>query len=447
MIDSNFSQTESLLPRVAIVGRPNVGKSTLFNSLVGRRRTITDPTPGVTRDPVETVCILNGRQILLIDTGGYRANSREIDFQVTRKAVDSIESADLILFIVDVTGITTEDEELIELLRQYDDRILLVINKVDTDARESLAWNLHTLGFERVVHVSAEHRRNIHELENMISEHLDSSVGAPIYSHTAPDIRITLLGKPNTGKSTLLNMILHESKSIVSPVPGTTRDVLEAQFSYKENVFAILDTAGIRRKRAVSENVEYYSVNRALGSIENSNVILLVVDAIDGISDQDKKIATQVIKRGKGIILAFNKWDLVEDIPNSINAIGDRTRYLFPILSYAPFVPISALNGYGIESLLDTCLVVWRELQTKVPTGPLNRALRGWIERHPVPHGGGPNYAVRYMTQLSANPLRFVMFVNRTHGFPDSWISYVQNNIREHFDIANVPLSIEIRES
>lgn len=437
------------LPRVAIVGRPNVGKSTLFNRLAGSRRAITDPTPGVTRDPVEVRSRIAGVNVVLVDTGGYRSDGVEIDRLVTDRSIDSIEAADLVLLTVEVAGLTPEDEELVTVVRASASRTMLVVNKVDSEQLEAAAWNFHALGFSEVVHVSAEHNRHIDVLRRRIAALLEG-VDAP--KKGASDrrddaIHIALLGKPNTGKSTLLNLLTSEERSIVSPVPGTTRDVVEGSFEYKRKRFNVLDTAGIRRKRMIRESVEYYSVNRAIGSIARSDVVLLVVDATEGISDQDKKIATQVIRRGKGIVLVFNKWDLVDAIANAEHAIRDRSRFVFPVLSFAPLVPTSAHAGTGVSKMLDAAIESWRQLQIEVATGPLNRAVGLWADQHPVPHGGGPRYAVRYMTQISSHPLRFVLFVNRTKGFPDSWLSYLRNRMREEFGMTQVPFTIELRES
>jgi GTPase len=447
MTDSSRSRPDSSAPTVAIVGRPNVGKSTLFNRLVGSRRAITDPTPGVTRDTVEALCRLGGRLVRLVDTGGYQTEVGEIDALVAKRSLEAIDSADLVMLVLDVIDVTPEDEELAVIVRTRAKRSMLVVNKVDHDSREADAWNLHALGFDPVVHVSAEHKRNFQAIDQAVASMLESVTTVYRAPGEREEVRIALLGKPNTGKSTLLNRLLGEDRSIVSPIPGTTRDVIEGRFTHKSREFVLLDTAGIRRKRAVHESVEYYSVSRAIASIDRSDVVVLVVDSTEGIADQDKKIATQAVKRGRGIIIALSKWDLAPDIPNTFQAVSDRTRFVFPVVSWAPVVAVSALTGQGIDELLDTAVTVWKELRIRIATGPLNRGLQSWVMQHPVPHGGGPYYSVKYMTQTSANPLKFLLFVNRAKGFPESWLSFAQNRLREEFSLRHVPLSIELRES
>lgn len=442
------SDVDQSLRRVAVVGRPNVGKSTLFNRLLGERRAITDPTPGVTRDAVEAVCHIGGTTVLLVDTGGYRADTEGVESDVADRSREHIINSDVVLLLLDVTGVTPEDEDLIHLVRTKAPHPILVINKVDNEARANDAWNFHTLGFDHVVHISAEHRRNFQDLERTVGRELELSTAKPLKSRLEQtDIGIAILGKPNTGKSTLLNKLLDDERAIVSDVPGTTRDVIEGRFSYRKRTFLVLDTAGIRRKRSVSNPVEYYSVNRAIASVERADVVLLVVDATEGITDQDKKIASQVIRRGKGIVLAFNKWDLLSHVPNALNAVSDRARFVFPVLSFAPFLPVSSMNGTGLTEALDAVLRVHKQLKVEIGTGSLNRSLKTWSAEHPVPRGGGPRYVAKYMTQLSSNPLRFVLFVNRSRGFPASWISYIRNRLREEYKLDEVPLVIEHRES
>ncbi|TVQ27698.1 MAG: ribosome biogenesis GTPase Der [Spirochaetaceae bacterium] len=451
------------LPRVAIVGRPNTGKSTLFNRFVGRRRAITDPTPGVTRDPIEVRVELSGRPIVIIDTGGYTTDRDELARLISGRALSAIESADVILFLVDATGATALDREFLELLNTARDRIILVVNKVDSADRESLVWDFYEFGIESVIAVSSAHGLGMNALEAAIGEKLaDVRARTPVRTAAAsteqpdresgegltPDVtRLAVLGRPNTGKSTLVNRLTDSDRSMVSDVPGTTRDVIEGGFTRGRKRYAILDTAGIRRKSRVSENIEYYSVTRAIDSIDDAEVVVLVVDVVRGLSDQDKKIAGLIVDRGRGLVLALNKWDLLPDVPNQFTAVSDRIRFQFPVLSFAPMVALSAQNGLGVDALIREVDQVRSQLNRRVDTGLLNRHLKAWLERTPPPvvgRRGRPK--MRYITQATRFPMTFVAFVNRKKDFTDSYVGYLKNQIRADFGLTKIPFRLELRE-
>ena len=381
-------------PRVAILGRPNVGKSSIFNALIGRRRAITHPEPGVTRDAVEAECAFGGTRLILIDTGGYtrenaarsgRQNAarsgRKIEELVAERSLRAAREADLALLVLDATEMTSADEDFIEKLRPLSEKILLVVNKVDTPDRDSLVWNAHAYGFANVVGVSAAHNRNLEQLKDLVSALLEAIPRNALFSampereHFEAVVKIAILGKPNTGKSSLANRLSGEERSIVSASPGTTRDVVEGRFLYRGNSFQVLDTAGIRRKSRVADAVEYYSVRRAIESIRDADVVFLLIDATEGLSDQDKKITDQVVKEGRGIILVLNKWDLLAKKPRLLTEASERVRFQFPMLRFAPIAPVSALNGYGVSALLDTTLTMWDQLHRRIGTGRLNQAL------------------------------------------------------------------------
>ncbi len=452
------------LPRVAIVGRPNTGKSTLFNRFVGRRRAITDPTPGVTRDPIEVRTELSGRPIVIIDTGGYTTDRDELARLISGRALSAIESADVILFLVDATGATALDREFLEVLNAARDRIILVVNKVDSADRESLVWDFYEFGIESVIPVSSAHGLGMGALEAAIGEKLaDTGPRTPcaatvVASTEQPDresserltpevTRLAVLGRPNTGKSTLVNRLTDSDRSMVSDVPGTTRDVIEGGFTRGRKRYAILDTAGIRRKSRVSQNIEYYSVTRAIDSIDDAEVIVLVVDVVRGLSDQDKKIAGLVVDRGRGLVLALNKWDLLPDVPNQFTAVSDRIRFQFPVLSFAPMVALSAQTGFGVDALIREVDQVRSQLDRRVDTGLLNRHLKAWLERTPPPvvgRRGRPK--MRYITQATRFPMTFVAFVNRKKDFTDSYVGYLKNQIRADFGLTKIPFRLELRE-
>ncbi|MBN2618481.1 MAG: ribosome biogenesis GTPase Der [Spirochaetales bacterium] len=442
------SLSNKILPKVVVVGRPNVGKSTLFNRFLKERRAITDPTPGVTRDPIEAHCIIGNREVILIDTGGFKLErDDEFDELVSQKSVEMISKADLILFLMDVMDVTPEDEAFIELLRPYEEKVLLVANKVDTVEKENEIWNLYSYGFTNVLGISAEHNRNIYELEDAINSQLEfvDIEGKALPDN--PDIKITILGKPNAGKSTLANALTKSMNSLVSDIAGTTRDVVTGHFEYEDYKFQILDTAGIRRKKKVVEDVEYYSVNRAIKSIEDADVVYLLIDVEEGLTDQDKKIATQIMKHGKGVILVLNKWDIMKELGNDFNAVADRVRFLFPVLSFAPVLSISALKKRGFRELLKTTIDIFNELEKRIDTNVLNEALVEWQDFNAPPIVKGRTLKCRYLTQVSVAPLKFVLFVNREKDLPESYQRYILNQIRKEFGYKNVPITLEIKES
>ena len=441
----NKADIDTSLPLISIIGRPNAGKSTLFNRLIGRRRAITDPTPGVTRDPIPERWLLGNNPVTLVDSGGVKLDKEGIDYAVTDKSLSLLEQSDAIIFLMDCTEITAEDMMLVERLRPYTDKVVLAVNKVDDPRREDLVWNFFSYGYQRVVGISAAHGSGIEELEDSLLGMLDLERTEEI-PEEPETIRIAILGKPNTGKSTLMNLLTGRDISIVSPIAGTTRDVMRGTFVYKGTDYTVLDTAGIRRRSKVEEDVEYYSVNRAIKTIEEADVVLLMVDIQEGITEQDKKIAELIVRRGKGVIIVLNKMDLLRGIPNEIEAIKDRVRFLFPVLSFAPLMPISALRGIDIGKLLDMVWSVWKQLNRRVDTPALNNALREWTKDNEPPRGSQGHYKVLYGTQVSAAPVRFLFFVNRVHAFPEAYISYLKNMIRRDFGFTYIPVEISLRE-
>jgi GTP-binding protein len=455
-MEFNTFQKYRNLPAVVLAGRPNVGKSTLFNRLLHRRRAITDPTPGVTRDPVEADCFIGGKPLRLIDTGGFkldrsagRRDSDEdnaLDDLVVAKTLDTIKRASLIVLLLEAGEVSAEDEEFIELLRPYQNRLIIAVNKTEGGRREADAWNLLSYGFEKVLMISAEHGDNIAELEHEILSRLDFSNVAEAGEEKRP-IRIALLGKPNTGKSTLSNRLTSSNASIVSEIPGTTRDVVEGSFTWKGREFVLLDTAGIRRKSKVSENIEYYSVNRAIKTINEADIVFLMIDAQEGLADQDKKIAALAHDKGCGIIMVLNKWDTMPDVKNTFEAVCDRMRFLFGKMEFAPIVPVSAQDGSGVDKLLNTAIKMYGQLETQIETGKLNAALEQWLAENPPPQGPRTRFKVKYAVQNSANPVRFIFFVSRPHAVSEAYISYLRNRIRKDLGFSMVPVLLETRAS
>jgi GTP-binding protein len=457
MSDSISSLPENSLPTAVIVGRPNVGKSTLFNRLLGRRRAITHETPGVTRDPIRVRTRIDGSPCFLVDTGGFTLSREDLDTSVREKGFAYLEAADIILFLVDIRDVTPEDEAFMERLRPYARKVCLVANKADTPETELMTGDLYRYGFNTVFPLSAVHGRNVDDLEEYLSECFAadgreiSGEGESPFAGALPEsegspINLAILGKPNTGKSTLVNSLTGTALSIVSDIPGTTRDVIEGGFAYKGRSYRILDTAGIRRKNRIREDLEYYSVNRAIKTIEEADVVFLLIDATESVTEQDKKISSLIVRKGKGVVLVVNKWDLMEDLPNQRNAYEDRIRFMFPILDFAPIVFISALEGRGIPALLNRAYKIEIELHSEIRTPLLNKHLEEWITRVPPPRGTRGQYKVRYMVQKSAKPVRFILFVNRSKGFPKNYIQYIKNNVRKAFQLADIPIEIDVRE-
>ena len=319
----NKADIDTRLPLISIIGRPNVGKSTLFNRLIGKRRAITDPTPGVTRDPIPERWLLGNNPVTLVDSGGVKLDREGLDDAVSDKSLSLLEISDAIIFLMDCMEVTREDQLLIDELRPYTDKVVLCVNKIDDPKRDDLVWNYFSYGYQRVVGISAAHGLGIEDLEDTLLGMLDleRTEEEPEEPET---IKLAILGKPNTGKSTLMNLLTGRDISIVSPIAGTTRDVMRGTFIYKGTEYTVLDTAGIRRKSKVEEDVEYYSVNRAIKTIDDADVVLLMIDITEGISDQDKKIANLIVRRGKGVLLVLNKMDLLKGTPNEIEAIKDR---------------------------------------------------------------------------------------------------------------------------
>jgi GTP-binding protein len=445
------------LPTVVLAGRPNVGKSTLFNRLLRRKKAITDPTPGVTRDPVSADAFLAGKPVRLIDTGGFKLDRDDPSYQgnitgdtlddlVVGKTLETLKQADLIVLILEAGELTGEDEAFIEFLRPFQSRLLVAVNKTEGGRRENESWNVLSYGFDEVYMISAEHGDNMGDMEEAIVKRLDFSKVETQDSETQP-IRIALLGKPNTGKSTLSNRLTASEGSIVSPAPGTTRDVVEGDFVYKNRQFRILDTAGIRRKSKVTENIEYYSVNRAIKSIEEADIVFLMIDAQEGLTDQDKKIAALAHDQGRGIIMVLNKWDTMPQVKNTFQAVQDRIRFFFGQMEFAPIVPVSAVDGSGVDDLLKTALRVYSQLNLRIDTGPLNQALEKWLEEYPPPVGPQTRFKVKYAVQTSENPVKFIFFVSRPQAVTEPYIAYLRNRMRRDLGFSLIPVDIEIRGS
>jgi GTP-binding protein len=453
MDERNFNTEKAYhnLPLVVIVGRPNVGKSTLFNRLIHKRRAITDPTPGVTRDPIEEIAFINDKPVSIMDTGGFKLDRDEgtmeavMDELVVQKTLESLKKADLILLLLDATLITGEDEEFIDMLRPYWDKVIAAVNKTEGGRFEEEAWNYQRFGFKKLLFISAEHGDHLPELLNTITNMLDFSKvleGLP-----KQYIKIAIMGKPNTGKSTLSNLLTNSNASIVSNYAGTTRDVVEGYFSFKNRDFQVIDTAGIRKKAKVNADVEYYSVNRAIKTLDRVDVLFYLIDAEEGLTEQDKKIIGLAHDRGRGIIFCLNKWDTQTQERRVAKKAEDNIRIMFAHMSYAPIVEISAKDNSGIKNLLNTSMELYKQLNRKISTSMLNMAIKKWLAENAPPARKSGHFKVKYAIQSSTNPIIFYIFASSPEQVPQTYITYLKNKMRSDLGFDKIPVSIELKSS
>ncbi len=440
------------LPLVVIAGRPNVGKSTLFNRFLHKRVAITNDQPGVTRDPVEATAILNDKPVHLVDTGGYKLTrdigtmEAELDDYVVERSLDMIDKADVVILLLEAGVITGEDEEFILKMRPYWNKLIAAVNKTEGGKNEAEAWNYAKYGFDELIFISAEHGDRISDLTNLVTSRCDFS-NVKVVSEERP-IKIAILGKPNTGKSTLSNRLTHSENSIVCDYAGTTRDVVEGVFTYAGRNFKVLDTAGIRRKARVTDDVEYYSVNRAIKTLDECDVVFLMIDAVEGLAEQDKKICSLAYEKGRAIIFVLNKWDLKEEQnQKAVKAAREWMNIMFAHMDFAPILPLSALNGEGIKDLLNTTIDLYGQLTKKIGTSSLNNALQDWLDRYPPPASKTSHFKIRYMTQASTNPVSFIIFATRPEVVPETYITYLKNRIREDLGYDQIPVQLEMKGS
>ncbi|MDD7699235.1 MAG: ribosome biogenesis GTPase Der [Spirochaetia bacterium] len=439
-------------PLIVIAGRPNVGKSTLFNRFMKKRVAITDPTPGVTRDPVEGDAFILGKPVHLMDTGGYKLTRNYgtmeavMDDLVVEKTLSKLKQADVILLLLEANQITPEDEEFIQQLRPFWNKVIAAVNKTEGGKNQDFALNYMKFGFKELLFISAEHGDRIPELQEKLIAAIDFSNVQEEENQDTP-IKIAILGKPNTGKSTLSNRLTHSEASIVSDYAGTTRDVVEGSFKYNGRNFTILDTAGIRRKAKVTENVEYYSVNRAIKTLDKCDIVFLMIDAQEGLAEQDKKICSLAYEQGRGIIFVLNKWDTQEKGRTPIKKAEQNIRIMFGHMNYSPILCISALEGEGIKLLLDTALELYSQVTRKVSTSVLNTALKDWLFKYPPPASKTSQFKIRYMVQTSTNPVKFAIFANRPEVVPLTYISFLKNRIREDLGFDKIPVQLELKAS
>lgn len=432
-------------PVVSIVGRPNVGKSTLFNRIVGRRIAITEDTPGVTRDRIYSEGEWLNKHFTLIDTGGLDPKDEGIiPKNIRQQAEVAIDTSDVILFVVDGReGLTSTDRDVANMLRKSNKNILLVCNKIDTGKTLDNIYEFYELGIGEPMAVSAEQGLGIGDLLDEIIKHF------PENKDTEADddlIKVAVIGKPNVGKSSLINKIIGEERVIVTDIPGTTRDAIDTYFTYNDERYVFIDTAGLRKKKKIYENVERYSVVRTLSAVDRANICILVIDGTVGVTEQDTKIAGYAHDNGKGMIIAVNKWDVVEKETNTSLNIERDIRTKLSFMPYAPLVFISAKTGQRINKLFNTLELVNNNYNLRISTGVLNEIINEAVIMNPPPSDKGVRLRIFYGTQVSVRPPRFVIFINKKELMHFSYSRYLENQIRQTFGFEGTSLILEFRE-
>lgn len=426
------------MAEVLIVGRPNVGKSTLFNRLIKRRKSIVHDLPGVTRDMVEGIAYWRGKSFSVADTGGVLERGDEITEAIKRQVQRVLEGAKAIIFVVDGReGLTAGDEYLARLIYPYKDKVFVAVNKIDSQKLEDRVYEFYSLGFERLFPISAQHGRGVDELLDKLVEILPEEEERPLEG-----IKIAFLGRPNVGKSSLVNALLKEERVIVSPIPGTTRDAIEVPFSFEGKDFILVDTAGIRRRSKVEYGVEFFSVGRSIKAIELSDICCLVIDLSEGVVDQDKRIGGLIERRYKGCVIVGNKMDLIKANRREVEAYLRRE---LSFLDYAPIVLTSATKGQGVEDILRACELVWEDYNIQHKTSFINRAVEKVLrEKHP-PSQKGKEVKVYYAFQESTRPPTVVVFTNDPELWRKDYLRFFQRRLREHLNIRYAPLRLILK--
>ncbi len=436
-------------PLVAIIGRPNVGKSTFFNVIAGQRIAIVEDIPGVTRDRIYADTLWNGRTFTLIDTGGIDTQSDDVLLsQMRRQAEIAIETADLICFFIDArSGMTLQDEEIADILRRSQKPVLLVVNKLDHDGLTDSLYEGYALGLGDPIGISSTNMLGLGDLLDEIVKRLPPEQGAGDDS-AAPIVNLAIVGRPNVGKSSLTNRLLGEERVMVSDIPGTTRDAIDTLFEHLDGtLYNIIDTAGIRRKRAIEEeSVERYSVLRSIAAIHRCDVAILIIDALDGVTEQDMRIAGIIRDEGKAAIIAVNKWDALDKETGTLEKYRLDVMDKLKFLSYAPILFISAMTGQRVTQVWETVSLVYAQAGKRIPTGMLNELLgEAQLSLQP-PMEGGRRLKIYYATQQGVFPPSFILFINNADLMHFAYERYLENQIRKTFDFTGTPIRFILRE-
>lgn len=430
---------------VAIVGRPNVGKSTLFNRILGQRKAIVEDFPGVTRDRNYAEVTKYQKPFTLIDTGGFEPVSEDrLLVQMREQSRLAMEEADVILFVMDVReGLTAADQEVAAMLRRVEKQVVFIVNKVDGERQEELAMEFYALGIDHFYTVSAEHGRGVKGMVEEIVSMLPESEGV---EDEEGQTRLAVIGRPNVGKSTLVNRMLGEERVVANPLSGTTRDSVDSRFMYNEKPYMLIDTAGIRRKGRVSQRLEKYSVIQALKAMDRAHVVLVVIDAEEGVTDQDVTVAGYAHEKGRAVMLVVNKWDLVAKDASTFKEYVDSLRRAFKFIPYVPILTLSALTGQRVTRVMPEVAKVAEEFSRRVSTPALNRALQDAVESHPPPMYQGRRLKFLYAAQTSVRPPTFAAFVSKPEGVHFSYQRYLINKIRDAFEFKLAPIRLTLRQ-
>ncbi|MGA9013054.1 MAG: ribosome biogenesis GTPase Der [Acetobacteraceae bacterium] len=438
-----------MLPLVVIAGRPNVGKSTLFNRLAGRRLALVSDTPGVTRDRKEAEALLRGRQVRLVDTAGLEEAAPEtLAGRMREGSGVATAAADVVVFVVDArTGVTPADRHFAQWLRRQGRSVLLVANKAEGRSARSSVLDAFELGFGEPVAVSAEHGEGISELMSEIADRLPTprEIREDVPEEGVRPLKLAIVGRPNAGKSTLLNRLIGEERMLTGPEPGLTRDAVSVVLEDPAGTIELVDTAGLRRKARIEAPLEKLAVGAAIGALKLAEVVVLVVDADEGLHDQDLQIAQLIEREGRACVIALNKWDAVADRSAARRAVTERLEMSLTQLRGVPVVTLSAMTGAGMDRLLPAVRRAHAVWNTRLPTAGLNRWFEQALARHPPPLVSGRRLKLRYITQAKARPPTFVAFGTRAERLPEDYQRYLVNSLREAFELPGTPIRLQLR--
>jgi GTP-binding protein len=435
----------SVIPIVAIVGRPNVGKSTLFNRLCRDRRAIVDDTPGITRDRLIAQVTWGDRSFCLVDTGGIEEESGQphLKTQVRQQAQMALEEADLVIFLADgKEGLHSGDATVVDLLRRSGKPVIYGVNKIDGPEQENASYEFYGLGVEKLFPISAAHGYGVRDMMDTLVEMLPPETTE---EEAAKGIRVAIIGRPNVGKSSLLNRIMGSERVLVSDLPGTTRDAIDVSVTLNDQAYVLIDTPGIRRRSKTRDKIEKFSVLKALKSIDRSQVAVLLLDGSEGVTAQDVRIAGYIHERGRGGVVVINKWDLVQQDPNRVAEITQSVNEALKFMPYAPQLRMSALTGKGVSTLLPTLNVVFSQYCTRVQTSAVNEVLTAAVSRHEPPMHGRRRTKILYGAQVSSQPPTFVLFVSYPEAMHFSYQRYLTNQIRKAFSLDLTPVRLIFR--